>query len=388
MGEIVSSPAFRLNYKGKNITSDISKYLISMTFSDKVESGSDEVSITLEDSDQLWQNSWYPSKGDKMELFIGYDESKTKAGTFTVDEVDFDGPPDVVTIKALSTPITKKLRTKRSAAYENVTVKQLAEKIAAKNGLTLDGLIYLAPNKDLLHERVSQNRETDLQFLMRICDQYGIIFSVRDTKLIITDQQKAEQRSHVTTIDKSSVSRWRFTDKTIKTYSSAQVSFRNPDTNEVVQGAYSFEDSLDGAPSFIKDNVPGEVFSELDSELDQIQLKMRAENQQQAEVMAQAALYRANTNGKEGSITVYGNPLLLAGNNIELTGFGKLSGKYHIKESTHRFSKSGGYTTDVSIKRVAAVPAVKRKTDNVNPAASTGAPRNRTIAEIIKAYGT
>ena len=89
----------------------------------------------------------------------------------------------------------------------------------------------------------------------------------------------------------------------------------------------------------------------------------KAENKQQAEKKAQAALHRANSRQQEGSISLEGQPLLVAGNNFELTGLGQLSGKYHIEKSTHKISATGGYTTDLEIKRVGYVE-VKKQASN------------------------
>lgn len=337
-------------YAGKNITSSIEQYLITLTFTDKTEGESDEIDIQLEDSRQLWQGSWYPTKGDKMELFISRENgSEVRAGGFEVDEIEFSGPPDTVSIRGQATGITKKLRTKRSDAFENVTVKQLAEKIASRNGLTVDGA--MGKYAGLTHARISQNREDDLAFLKRVATSYGIFFSIKDSKLVFTDQQKIEARKVARVVDRKDMESWSFRDKSVKTYAGAQVAWKNPDTDEVVQATYKPE-----GDGFASESAGGDIFSEFTGQFansaDVFQSKERSENKQQAEAKAEAALYRANTKQKEGSFKVKGDPLLCAGNNVQVTGMGKMSGKWSIDTSTHSFSKGGGYSTDCTLKQV------------------------------------
>jgi hypothetical protein len=69
---------------------------------------------------------------------------------------------------------------------------------------------------------------------------------------------------------------------------------------------------------------------------------------------------------------VYGNPILVAGNNVELTGFGELSGKWHIKKSTHRIDRSGGYTTDLDLEKTQSVEA------GAGASAGSGAAKKKT----------
>ena len=47
-----------------------------------------------------------------------------------------------------------------------------------------------------------------------------------------------------------------------------------------------------------------------------------------------------------------GNAKLVAGQVMQLKGYGKLSGKYLLKNSRHALSKSSGYTLDIEVKMV------------------------------------
>ena len=53
-----------------------------------------------------------------------------------------------------------------------------------------------------------------------------------------------------------------------------------------------------------------------------------------------------------GSITVAGNVKLVAGINIELTGIGKFSGKWHVVSSAHDLDNSSGHVTTAAIRKI------------------------------------
>ena len=69
----VPHPVFVLSYEQKNITSDITPYVRSVTYTDYLSGQSDELEVELEDADGRWARHWYPGKGDTLTLKIGYE---------------------------------------------------------------------------------------------------------------------------------------------------------------------------------------------------------------------------------------------------------------------------------------------------------------------------
>jgi hypothetical protein len=59
-------PIFELFYEQKNITKDVSQYVSSIEYADFEHGQSDELQITFEDSEKIWQGAWLPSKGDSL----------------------------------------------------------------------------------------------------------------------------------------------------------------------------------------------------------------------------------------------------------------------------------------------------------------------------------
>lgn len=335
---------YKLLYNNHNITNDVSQYATSVTYTDKTEKEADEISISLEDSRQLWQNEWYPEKGAKLSLEIIQANKILKCGTFQIDEIGLQGSKasgDYITIKGLSAGITKKIRTKTSFAHENKTLREIANTVAVSNGLTLQGEV---PTVKI--DRATQWRETALGFLNRIGQEYGALFSVRDDLLIFTSITDVEKRVSIKSVDKSQLIDYSINDKSFLTYKDARIKYHHPAKKSVITHTATETNETVNT-----------------TKVDTLELRTKAENQGQAELKTKIALYRANSLQQGGTITLPGNVLYVAGNNIELTGLGFLSGKYHIVKSEHFVTKSGGYVCSLEIKRVALIAAEKRKSN-------------------------
>jgi len=329
----VPAPKFTVLYNNKNITSEISKYMLSLIYNDKTEGESDEIEIQVEDVDLRWQNSWYPEKGAKLTVSI----ENLKTGVFEIDEINLEGPPDVVTIRGMATGIVNDLRTKKSDAHENKTLKQIAEKVAAKNKLTIQGEI-----PEITFGRITQNKETDLGFLKRISQEYGVLFAVRENVITFTSIYDVEKRNTSFTVDKSDISKFSFKDKADGMIKTASVKSKSAKKNEAVTANLDFE----------KYKQEQGYSSDTPVNQDAGVTHTKAENKQQAEAKAKAIMHLSASNQIEGSIDIQGTVLAVAGNNVQVTGFGKLSGKFHIKSSSHKIDKSSGYTVSLEMKRL------------------------------------
>lgn len=324
----VRKPVFYIEYEQKDITAYITPFAISVTYTDHEHGKSDEIDIQLEDRENLWKSSWYPSKGDLITVKIGYEgEGLLPCGGFEIDEIELSAPPDVVSLKGLGTNIKKALRQENTKAYENMTLKQIAEEIAKKHGFELVGEI-----KDIKVKRITQKQERDLAFLKRIAEDYGYVFKITDGKLVFYEVEKLESADTVFVIDRKDMLSFSFRDKTHELYRACEVSYHDPKRKMLITHTVK----ADGI-------VKGDI----------LKINERCENKEQAIAKAKAALRAKNGLQTEGSITVIGNPRLVAGLNIEITGLYTLNGKYHIRSSKHTISRTAGYKTELEVKRIA-----------------------------------
>lgn len=327
-----AQPTYEIVYNGKDITKDIVAYVLSFNYTDRTAGETDELELTMEDSAGLWINEWYPIKGDSITARIYSLGHVLECGTFTVDEINASGggSGNTVSIRGIAAGIDKKMRTKNSSAHEQKTLRDIANTIASKHGLKVDGEIA-----NVRIGRLTQYRETDLHFLQRVANEYGYEFAVRDTLLVFTNIFTIENKAAALTITPKELISWSLTDKTSATFQAVRISYHNPRDRKVI----GYEHKEDN-----------EAFTQ--AKTDSMEVKTKAENEQQAEIKAKAALYKANSLQQQGSIELAGNVFALAGNNCELEGIGYFSGKYYIQSSSHSVSKDGGYTTSLEIKRV------------------------------------
>lgn len=327
--DAVRTPKYIIKYNGNEISKYISDQVLSVSYTDNEEGKSDDLSIQIEDSQALWKNGWYPQKGDKLSVSAGYEnEQLYDFGNFEIDEITFSGPPDIVDIKAVATPITAALRQNNTKAYEETTLIDIANEIGQKHGFTVIGT-----QGAVKIERITQNQERDLAFLKRLANQYGYIFKITDKKLVFYKVEDIETRNAVYTIKRSEVSDYRLTDSSTEQYKSVEVSYYSSKKKKVIKKSVQNE------------NISGKKG-------DVLKLNVRAESPAQAKEMAQAALKQSHDFQIEGDISMFGVPTLRSGNTVILEGFGKLNGKYRIVTSTHTMDKSGGYKTSISIKKV------------------------------------
>lgn len=317
-------PTFKLEYNKKDITKDISDYVLNINYTDVEHGQSDEVEIIFEDSQKLWQDAWIPSKGDNIRLYLGYvGEKLLNCGVFEIDEIEFSTPPDILIVKAIATGITKSLRQNNSVAYENKNLKQIANEIAKKHNLTLVGEI-----DDIRVERITQNKQRDLTFLKTLAEQYGYIFKITDNQLVFYKTQKLIDAKSAKIINRSECSRINLREKTSQNYKAVTVSYHNPKTGKTITATAKNENCVKG---------------------DTLKLSQRVENKQQALIKAKAALSRGN-HTIEGSIDMMGNPYLIAGLNVEMKDVGHFSGKYHITQATHSIDRNSGYSLSLEVK--------------------------------------
>ncbi len=320
-------PYLQVFYNTTDISKDISGDLESFTYDDKVGGESDEIILKLNDPSKKWLNSWYPKKGDQLQVKIGYQSGKTiDCGFFSIDKITYTTPPNMIEIRGVSAAFNTALRTPKSFVHEGKTLRQIAEKISKDNLLELVGDIA-----EIKIEHETQNRDTDLAFLMKLAKRFGYQFSVKGKQLVFVSVYELDGAPSVASLGLSDLSRLTFDDQLDGTFIDAEIAY---DTLEGVQTNLSKKELVYGG-----DTAP-----------DTCVLRGKAENPAQTDAMTRFAVYEANTNAQKLTIKTKGNILLIAGNNFDLVGAGVMSGKWQIEKSSHSISESG-YLVSVDARR-------------------------------------
>lgn len=167
-------PAFRLAVDGLDIAQIISPRLMSLELTDNRGVEADQLSITLSDHDGLLT---IPPKGAVVRLWLGWsDTGLVDKGTYTVDETEHSGAPDVLSIRARSADLRKGLTTKRERSWSNTTLGDVLGDIAIGNGLTatISGALDSLPILQL-----DQANESDANLISRLGEEFDAVASVK-----------------------------------------------------------------------------------------------------------------------------------------------------------------------------------------------------------------
>lgn len=335
---VVRHPIWQLLYKGRDITGDIIDLVTEVSYKNGAKNPSapthrkhrtvrgmaDEIEILVEDRDKRWQGPWFPTRGDGVHLNMGYQgESLKDCGDFQVDELELKGPPDALNMKCIAAGITDALRTPRDAAYESTTLLGVANTIAQRHGLAL----YGAPaDINIEWARLSQHKQTDLNYLHGLALDHGYDFTIKGKKLIFWSRAAQEKEPAIVTLTRPVIKEFSFTEKTGQVYKSATITYQEPHGKTLVH--YTAEDL----------NHPTG---------DDLHIVERAETPHHARLKAENMLHDANMLQTTTKLTLEGTPPLVAGVNIAIRGFGVFDGIYHIEASTHRLERSSGYITEI-----------------------------------------
>ncbi|HKN12982.1 MAG TPA: hypothetical protein VJX68_07265 [Candidatus Binatus sp.] len=317
-----------------NITADVSEMVLAIRYVDRLDGASGELEVELEDSEKLWQGPWYPALGDVVSLQIGYSgEALLECGDFQIDELELEGPPDVMRLRCLAAYITPAMRTANTVAYENMGILEIAAQIAAKYGLAMV-VASSESESDLMFARITQRRQTDLEFLKRLAREHNFDFTVRAGQLIFYERPALESVPAVAVITRSDTMRFSFRNRTRRIYDGAEFSYFDPDTKQLITQMVSADSS---SPTG-----------------DTLKIVARCENSEQAQVKAEAALHLHNMVFVDASIEGPGITVLVVGNNVLLSGWGALDGTYLIETALHHLARAKGYSTSIGARRISA----------------------------------
>ncbi|GHT01548.1 hypothetical protein AGMMS49525_02570 [Bacteroidia bacterium] len=239
-----------ISIAGKNVTGDVSPMLSKITYTDKVEAESDDVTLTFEDTKAVWQSAWYPSQGDTLTVKLGNSEAMLDCGLFEIDEIELNLSPDELQVKAIAASITQTLRTKNSKAFEKQSLQKIAQYFADKHKLKLTG--DKSKLQSIQLDRKTQENQTDIAFLSSLASEYGLIFSTRGDQLVFMDGDELDKQPSVMTIDRAQMSKANFKDKTAGIYEKAGLSKRTVKKNKVAKSFAVKKPATAGKPSIIQ----------------------------------------------------------------------------------------------------------------------------------------
>jgi phage protein D len=213
------TPKFELTANDQNITATILDRFVSLRLTDETGNTSDTLEITLADHDPKKPIA-IPPTGAMLKLYLGYANDLAFMGMFSVDEVELDGPPGMMHIRARGATFDQgnqgqfHLQTQKVRTWKIGTkIGDMVAKMAKEHGMTAVVSKSLAsiglPNVD-------QSDESDLNVLLRVVARgYDAIVKPVGDKLVVAKRGEfksisGEQLPRVTLVA-SECGKWRMT---------------------------------------------------------------------------------------------------------------------------------------------------------------------------------
>jgi len=313
----------------EDISVKISPYLTSLEYSDDIDGDKgDKIVVKLKDTDDgLFQSKYYPKKGSALRFEFGFDTQEREAvfrseHGFEIDEIAISWP-DTVSWTANSNKPAGAIHTRKSKQWENTTLGGIANAIAGANGILC---IFHGQSPNIPY--ISQTHESDYKFIKRLAEQYGLAASLKGAKggltLVVADPREP-LGSLQFEINRESVTNFSFSDKAIKGKAGGQSTYWAADKKkEVAVGTAG-----DGDGHVIRTVAV----------------------QQSPEAHIQGTSGDAKKNENTNTLTLPGNPRLLAGVLVNLTGWWRNDGEWLIMKSKHTLDVASGYKTTVELRR-------------------------------------
>lgn len=332
-----------VSYNGKDISADLQQYLKSVSYTDNMSGEADDLQLTLEDRQGLWQASWMPEKGATLDVSVKVIDAGTEQvvrfGLFEIDEITSSGMPSEVCIKAVSVPDNNNLRgVERTRSWEKAELKSIANDIAGGAGLEL---LYDAKDYNPTIDRAEQSEQSDLSFLYKLCADHGLALKICNNQLVIFDEADYEAADAVAQLLKPGniaadgaktikhLKRYSLSSKVRDVYKACHVKYQEGKDKQKIEATFTAPDKTDGKTLEVNEQVSSIA---------------------DAERLAKKRLREKNSAEISGSFDIIGCPELAAAAVIQLSGFGVFDGKYILTQVRHEIG-SGGYTTGVDMRR-------------------------------------
>lgn len=319
-----------ISFNGKKVGAVLTEHLENITYEDIAKDASDALDITLENIDLNWlKKSWYPKTGDKMQCTFNFldwaDEDKDwslPCGQFTLDDMGFSGGSRTLHLSGVALPAASSFSVKkRTKTWNQITIRKIGKTIAKRYKLKYS---YSGPK--ITVSSLEQDMEVDMEFMYKLCSKYGLGMKIYNSKLVIFDPGKLEQKKAVLAFTPSDFidDNWTFTDSMDGVYNGARINYKSG-----------------GESSSKSESVYFGKVKESSKKARTLKVSETANSRADAKYIACAAVNKSNEQATTIRGEVWPEKKVVAGVCIELQSFGKANGKYFIDKVTVNVTPSG-----------------------------------------------
>ncbi|ADP02355.1 gp10 [Burkholderia phage KS14] len=173
------TPIYQITLDGKDLTSKLSPLLNHLSLDESRGEEADTLMLSLDDSQGKLA---LPKRGEVIRVSIGWEDTGlVDKGSFTINEIEHAGSPDMLTIQARSASMTKGLGERKEKSWHGETIGAIVRKIAGTHGLKPAIAEALAK---VVIAHIDQTHESDMSFLTRLAKRYDAVMNVKDSHLL------------------------------------------------------------------------------------------------------------------------------------------------------------------------------------------------------------
>ncbi len=314
------APRFTLEVDGVDVSRPLSEDLLSLEYADGWDDEADSLSFVVANDPPFS----IPRRGAAARLWLWYEGGTPRfMGAFEVDEATVTLRPATLSVTARSASFsTGTAKERRSVEWENLSLADLAERIAARHGLSARVSV------DAWYDAVAQTDESDLHFLRRLTKEAHGLFALRDGTILITPPTAGSRPR--TSIVRTSVESGQFRTADRGKYGSVRAVWWDATSAALRSVTVS---GGDGEAVYV--------------------LRRPFRHDGEARTAAANLMARLRRGERTGEVVVPGDPSLAAGAEAELVGFSPraIDGLYLIEGVRHSLSKQN-WTTSVKLERL------------------------------------
>lgn len=328
------APAFRITANDKDVTSAIASRFKWLRITDETGTQSDLLEIALADNDPT-QPVKVPPTGAELRVWLGYDGKPTvDKGLFVCDEIELQGPPDEMVIRARAAVYDQTTRGKTDLQTQKVRdwpngtkLGAMVQKIAKEHSMQAIVAASLAP---IVLPHLAQTEESDISFLVRVLRNYDAVVKPQGGKLIVAKRGESKDASGnampAVFVDRLQTSHHNMTKARREKPGTVVAYWHATKTARKVEVTVGSGDPV----TRIRHYFP---------------------TQAAAQAAAQAALDKRERGEHKLTFSMVGDPALTAERPLTVTGFREaINGDWLIKRVEHHIDKSG-YRCDVEAEK-------------------------------------
>lgn len=317
-------PQFEVSVGGKNIAGPLIDRNLEITVTDQEGMQSDSCSIILDDRDGKLIE---PEKNDKLKVRMGYVGSLHDMGLFQVDQTELSGAPMQLSIEARAADLVESFKQQRRRAYNEKTLGDIVGDIAQRNGLQAKVIGSIGKIKTT----ITQDGVSDMHMLTQLGVRYDAIATPKNGKLIFAKKGEADLGTLALVHPNAGILAYSRTRAGRPSHKKAEATYWDKD--EVALLKEEFKSSSLGKA------VYGEA-------------SYQAAGKNDAKEISKARADALNRSQETLSLTLVGNPLVMAEMKVKLTGLrAGVDGLWRVKSAVHRIDSSG-YTTELEAEKV------------------------------------